>query len=247
MVERGPGFGGGGGSSAEEDARRDARDDDSAWMRALFSPELSFGALLLLRRDALPAANRALPCARRALARALASPSARRLPRLPSAQDRAERAVLRGFPCPLLRSQPAALLSQELLVGFDPVSLLAARLSSALGAFAVFSADARGGFPCVGVRWRREAFAARALRGGGALAHCCVPVPGKTGKGGGGDGEGAKKKKNKRRRGRGDDEEDEQEQEEAEEDLVVVPDVAQVLREAQEIGAGIVDRALLFG
>jgi hypothetical protein len=245
MVERGPGLGSGGGACGgpgeeeEEEARRDARDDDSAWMRALFSPELGLGALLLLRRDALPAAGRALPCARRALARALASPGARRLPRLPAARDRAERAVLRGFPRAVVRAQPAASLSSELLVGFDPVAALTGRLNAALGAFAAFSADARGGTPAVGVRWRREAFAARPLRGGGALAHCCVPLPPPEGGASGGG------KKRRRRGGRAgaDDEAAAQEQD----DLVVVPDVAQVLREAQEIGAGIIDTVLLFG
>lgn len=239
MVERGPGIGGGDDAEDEaEAALRDARDDDSAWMRSLFVPELAFGALLTLRRDALPAAGRALPCAKRALARAVASAD-RRLPRLDASQERAARAVLRGFPRAVVRAQPAARLSAELLVGFDPVAALVARLSQVLGAFASFSADVRGGTPCVGVRWRRETFAARALQGGGALAHCCVPLPAV------GDG-GSKKKKNKkskRRRG----EEDGDEEEEEDEALMVVPDAAQVLREAQEIGAGIVDRAIMFG
>jgi hypothetical protein len=236
MVERGPGIGASSSSSSAQDdeaeaeeALRDARDDDSAWIRALFSPEVGFGALLLLRPDALPSAGRALPCARRALARLLASPSARRLPRLDPARDRPERAVLRGFPRALLRSQPAARLSEELLVGFEPLAALAARLRDALGSFATFSVDSRGGTPCVGMRWRREAFAARPLRAGGALAHCCVPMPGVA----------AKKATKKRRRAEGDGGEEEDE-------LVLVPDVAQVLHEAQEIGAGIVDRVLLL-
>jgi hypothetical protein len=259
MVERGPGISGGGGGGDDGDeaeaARRDSHDDDSAWMRSLFVPELAFGALLTLRRDALPAAGRALPCARRALARAAAS-AGRRLPRLDVSQDRAARAVLRGFPRAVVRAQPAARLSAELLVGFDPVAALLARLSASLGAFASFSADARGGAPCVGVRWRREAFAARPLKGGGALAQCCVPVPALRG-GGVGGGVAAKKKKEKkntaqkkRRRGE-EEEEDEEEEDEAREEeeaaLMLVPDAAQVLREAQEIGAGIVDHALMFG
>jgi hypothetical protein len=237
MVERGAGIGGSCCDSpeeAEQEALRDARDDDSAWMRALFAPELGFGALLLLRPDALPAPGRALPCARRALARALAAPSARRLPRLDPARDRAERAVLRGFPRALVRAQPAARLSAELLVGFDPVALLQRRLASELGAFARFSVDSRGGTPCVGVTWRREAFAARALRAGGALAHCCVPLPAASG------GGGKTTKGKKRRRG------GVEEEEEEEEALVLVPDVAQVLHEAQEIGAGMVDRVLML-
>ena len=143
--------------------------------------------------------------------------------------------MLRGFPRAVVRAQPAARLSAELLVGFDPVPLLVARLSAALGHYACFSADSRGGTPCVGVRWRREAFAARPLRAGGALAHCCVPVPPSEG---GAKAAGKSKKRRRQAAAEGEGEE--------EEELVVVPDVAQVLREAQEIGAGIVDRVLLL-
>ena len=165
--------------------RGDANSGDD-WA-ALFRPPLDdFDAWLLLRRDALPHADRALPGAaqrllkhieRRAPHHAAAGGGGRKRA-LGAAADapaaKAARAVLRAFPAGVVASQPTELLAKELLVGVDPVARFVALLEERFGHLAAFCADAEGGFPAVGVKWLPAAFVPAPPRP--ATAHCCAEV-----------------------------------------------------------------------
>jgi U3 small nucleolar RNA-associated protein 22 len=156
-----------------------------AWGSLFAAPLADFDAWALLRRDALPAADRALPGEAARLAQHLAAHTrggggggggARKRGRDEAAApaSKSARAVLRAFPRGVLASQPTAALVPELLVGFDPVGRYVALLEERFGHLAAFCADAPGGFPAVGVKWLPAAFLPAPLRP--ALAHCVVEV-----------------------------------------------------------------------
>jgi U3 small nucleolar RNA-associated protein 22 len=158
---------------------------------ALFSaPLANFDAWLLLRRESLPYAGRALPGAAQRLARHLeraalaAAGGARKRGRGRGSGSGAEsapaakaaRAVLRAFPARVVASQPTEALLPELLVGFDPVGRFVALLEERFGHLAAFCADAAGGYPAIGVKWLPPAFVPAPLRP--ALAHAVVEAGG---------------------------------------------------------------------
>jgi hypothetical protein len=173
-------------AAAELLGRLQERDGDAAWGALFEAPLPDFDAWLLLRRDALPSADRALPGAASRLLKHLdrtapaasgkrgrgSSSSSSSATDVPAAK--AARAVLRAFPARVLASQPTASLVPELLVGFEPVRRYVAALTERFGHIADFCADPAGGFPAVGVRWRPAAFVPSPLRP--ATAHAVVEV-----------------------------------------------------------------------
>ena len=149
------------------------------WGGLFAAPLGAFDAWLLLRRDALPHADRALPGAGARLAKHLAAATGgRKRARGGGGGDepaaKAARAVLRAFPAAVVASQPSDDLAAELLVGFDPVGRLLAALEGRFGHLAAFCGDAAGGFPVVGVKWLPAAFVPGPLRP--ATAHAVVEV-----------------------------------------------------------------------
>lgn len=101
-------------------------------------------------------------------------------------------------------------VSQDLLIGFDPVAVYLGLLRSRYGHLGMFCADNVGGV-AIGVKWDPQAFVPLPLDP--ETAHTAVPVA----RGIGFDG----------RRGSG-------------VVKLVVPDVPQVLREITELGSGLV-------
>lgn len=153
----------------------------ASWGGLFAAPLHDFDAWVLLRREALPHADRALPGEAARLAKHVArSGGARRKRGHGDGGDgaapvaKSARAVLRAFPASVLASQPTEALLPELLVGFDPVTRYVAALEERFGHLAVFCADADGGFPAVGIKWLPQAFVPAPVRP--ALAHCVVEV-----------------------------------------------------------------------
>lgn len=152
-----------------------------AWGALFAAPLEDFDAWVLLRRDALPHADRVIPGESARLSKHLERHAAGHGKRnrgasadagVPAAKS--ANAVLRAFPQRVLASQPTDALLPELLVGFDPVGRYLALLEERFGHLAVFCADTAGGFPAVGVKWQPAAFVPSPLRP--ALAHCVVEV-----------------------------------------------------------------------
>lgn len=220
------GGGGGGGASS-------AGEDDSVWMRLFVTPLAEMDVLLLLRKEALPTADRALPAAAAALAkhvsrlrRGSSSHKRRRADEASAALQQRQlkgsgstgvaapkqaRAVLRGFPQQVVDSTPAAQLASELLVGFDPLPLFLAALEERFGHLATFCADAHG-LPAVGVRWRAEAFLPAPLAA--STAHATLELSLSCARGSSAAG-------------------------------LVVPNVAQAVAEMGQLGVGLVEEVLL--
>jgi U3 small nucleolar RNA-associated protein 22 len=81
------------------------------------------------------------------------------------------RAVLDHIPARVVASHTPEELRRELLVGFDPLQLLLARLEERFGHLATFCADTVGG-AAVALRWAPQAFGPAPLRV--ATAHCTL-------------------------------------------------------------------------
>jgi len=169
----------------------EAAGDD--WGALFTAPLEDFDCWLLMRRDALPNADRVLPGTNQGLIRFVQRHSQQcgggaggggggaqeRKRTRGSGRDAAAapasksaRAVLRAFPARVVATQPTQQLVPELLVGFDPVSAYVQHLEERFGHLAVFCADAAGGFPAVGVKWLPAAFLPTPLRP--AVAHCMM-------------------------------------------------------------------------
>jgi U3 small nucleolar RNA-associated protein 22 len=216
-----------------------------AW-RLLCMPDLAaFDAWVVLRREALPCAERCDPLALQQL-HTLLEQQRRRHKRLAAAAAAAgakqqqqqqlagllggagaltcdapknARAMLRDIPPQVLLSKPADKLRDELLVGFDPVAHYLSLASERYGHLAAFCADGSGGFPAIGIKWLPAAFLPAPLRP--ALAHGRLEV-GISAAGAGGvkqGGSGAR---------------------------LLVPNMPQVLSELAELGVGLVEQLVLL-
>lgn len=189
------------GAAAYDAAGHVAEAAPAVWEQKLFCPALrEFDVLILLRKEALPQADRALEAATRQLAaltgrrrrRGSSSSSAANaggggreaFASLLAAADAADeppappkrsRAILRAFPSTIVASQGLAKLQQELLIGFDPVALFTTKLEERFGHLAVFCSDGLGG-RAVGVKWRPDAFLPQPLASL-RLATCHTAMP----------------------------------------------------------------------
>eukprot|EP00887_Chlorella_sp_A99_P002636 scaffold6.g2636.t1 len=157
---------------------------------AIFARDATeYDALLHLRRDALPNADRdvRVPGARERDGAGAPRSGAEEALRAEaeSATTKHSRAILKGIPQSILAARGARAVRRELLVGFDPLPIYVAALERRFSDLAVFCADFVGG-GLVGVKWRPAARAlAAAAAGPAGDAATGDVVPGTTGKKGG--------------------------------------------------------------
>lgn len=136
-------------------------------------PLLACDVVFSLRREALPYADRLGSGSAASTADGQKAWFGFKSGGMPVEPRAAARAVLRHIPRALLASRGPQRLRSELLVGFDPLRILAERLEARLGAFAVPWVDGDLGTH-VGLTFVKKAFAPAPLKP--AWAHVCGPA-----------------------------------------------------------------------
>ncbi|MEW5318311.1 MAG: hypothetical protein WDW38_009541 [Sanguina aurantia] len=143
-------------AAAPPQTTTDTATDSAAWSRLHRCPAERYDVLLVLRKEAMPQAHRALSRPRVARHSQPSCLTACREASLPPPGKRA-RAFLHAFPEQVIAGKGPDKLLPELLIGFDPVARMTACLEERYGHLATFCFDALGG-SVIGVKWEASAF-----------------------------------------------------------------------------------------